>query len=312
MATYEDFTSFLEQLKLQPSTFLWELEIRNILAGKREHRLIKLGGAQEYVDVILEESRDEALSSTTFNEALRNVIQSWQPSRPETAAFFSCMLDLISAYTPQEGFIKVLGFISRGKYFGENVTTSDSRTTGKDLHFKALVTLQYYYPAAPPAKEDENLGFRQYVDSLQKHLQHDGYRAYALRRLYELNLIDISDVKVAESLTSVPELVSELVSAILKSRNRFRIESDLSLLYTHCLRLGDGGLLFERALEVHGARLAHEDVGPLVYFGAAELILLTVAQEVEEAYMLLRWEVGQKRGMVKLEGLVSLHSELIN
>jgi hypothetical protein len=312
MPDADNFSHELAQLKSQPSVSLWEVEIRKILLGKRDHAVVRLGGAQEYIEVILEESEDEALAQTIFNEAMKNVIQSWQPARPESAAYFSFMLDIIGAYTPAEGFIKVLGFINSKKYFGINVITPDSRKEGKDLHMKALVVLQYYYPVAPPSQSDMDIAFRQYLGVLREHLQNPKYNDYALRRLYELNAIDLQDEDVSSAIENEPSVINEIISIICKLRNRDRAQVDLSALYAHSLRISDGTTVFEQALTACGARLEHDDYGPLVYLSNTELIVLDVPEDVQASYILIRWSKGQERGFSKLEGIVSIHSTANN
>jgi hypothetical protein len=297
----KDSNSELDQLKLSPTVLAWELEIRRVLLGQREYMLLRLGGSQEYIEVIQESSADEALTRTTFNAALRNVVQSWQPSRPESAAYFSHMLELIGAYAPPEGFIKVLGFLNSRRYFGENVTTPDSPVSGKDLHMKALVVLQYYYLAAPPMQSDD-IAFQQYLNVLREHLHEPQYCDYALRRLYELSAISLDDADVLNAVQASGAVITQLVTSILKSRDKTRVARDLSSIYSHCLRSKDCASRFEGALVACGARLEHDDQGPLVYLSESDLIVLTLPEDVE-SYVLVRWNTGQERGMTKLREL---------
>jgi hypothetical protein len=311
MVEGSDFDSEIYKLKIDPTVSAWEIEIRRVLIGKREHALIKLGSIQEYVENILDGSEDQAMAQTAFNEALRNVIQSWQPTRPESPASLSCMLDLIGAYTPAEGFTKILGFINSRRYFGDNVITPDSRVLGKDLHLKALFALQYFYPAAPPSHTGDDIAFKQYLDVLREHLKENQYCDYALRRLYELNVISLEDPDVEEVLETKPEVIKELISTILRQRNKSKVERALSLLYAYSLRYGEEEH-FRNAIELKGGLLEHDSEGPVIYLSKTDALFLKLPEDVQESYILIRWKSGPLRGMDKLSNLMIIHSNTLN
>src|SRR5262245_39631958 len=137
MADSEYLDAQLELLK-KPSVSAWEAEIRRVLIGQRENALTGLTGPPEYLEALQKRADDEALARTSFNEALRNVVQSWQPARSESATYVSRLLDVVGAYTPPGGFIKVLGFVNRHRNVGEDIYAPDRQASGEDLYLKAL------------------------------------------------------------------------------------------------------------------------------------------------------------------------------
>jgi hypothetical protein len=49
--------------------------------------------------------------------------------------------------------------------------------------------------------------------------------------------------------------------------------------------------------------LEHNNGGPQVRLAGNKLVTLTVTEEVQDAYMLIRWSVGTERGLSKLDEL---------
>ncbi len=292
----------LELLKSRPTVSAWEAEIRRVLLGQRESGLADSAGPAEYFEVLQRRSDYEAHARTSFNEALRNVVQSWQPSRSEGAAYVSRFLDLIAAHTPPAGFVKVLDFVNRHRGSGEDADSQGEQACGEDLYMKALVVLQHYYPTAS-AVEVGNAGFRQYVDALRAHLHEPRHCEYALRRLYKLYLISPADADALRAAEVNPAVVAYFVALILKSDSLDRMARELSLTYGLCLKLDGGDKLFEQSLAQSGARLEHNSQGPQVRLAGNKLVRLTVPEDVQDAYMLIRWSVGTERGLSKLDEL---------
>jgi hypothetical protein len=299
MTDKEYLDAQLEMLKRNPTVSAWEAEIRRVLLGQRESALTQGTSAVEYLEALQKQSGDEALARTSFNEALRNVVQSWQPSRSESTAYVTSLLDLIGVYTPPAGFIKVLGFVNRHRNIIGDVPTPDERASGEDLYLRALTVLQNYYPTASVA-EDDNAGFRQYVDTLRAHLHEPRYYEYALQRLYELYLINPTDADVVRAAEANPAVVARLISLIIKSDSLNRMAEELSLTYGLCLKIDGGAEVFEQSLAEIGSRLEHSDEGPQVRLAGDKRVTLTVPEEVEAAYILIRWSVGSERGLNNL------------
>src|SRR4051812_29099946 len=110
---------------ISPLSF-WEIELRKILNGERDARIRRLGSVQEYAHWVLARANDLALSETALRNALRNIIQEWQPTTISSDRQISRMLDLILAYLPLNGEWKIIGYMkSRGR-FGERIYASNT------------------------------------------------------------------------------------------------------------------------------------------------------------------------------------------
>jgi hypothetical protein len=252
----------MEELKSNPSVFLWEVELRRILRGERDGRLIQLGSADEYVRVLLASSADRAFAHAVFHDALRSVVQTWHPSTTDADDYILRMLDLIGSFTPAPGFIKTLDFIQRWKRFDDSLT----RYSGtKDIRLKALIVLGNYYRCAPPVMQE--IAFEAYVNLLQQHLQYPRYCGYSAGRLIELGVLKIESVESRNLLRDNPASLSEILTLLLQLAKRWATSTELTHLYTHCLSLGrDVVILFERVLILNQASLDLAPDGPVINF----------------------------------------------
>jgi hypothetical protein len=311
MSKNDDIDSIRATLKSEPSVLGWEFEIRELLYGNRSFAVVQLGSPQEYVEVLLEESDDKARAETSFHEALRNVIYAWHPSRPESEAFLANMLALVAAFMPPEGFTKILGFMRAGFSFGQNTTAPLQPEAIRTLHRQALATLAYYYQVPPPAAPQPDLGFASYVEMLRQHLRYEQYCDYALRRLYELHVIQLDANEVLDCVRRTFSVLEELVPIVLEREIGTQLEESLSKIYAHCLRIQDGPDAFERALSLRSASLQHDESGPLVLKGS-ELLELHVPESLIELYLEIRWNRAPTRGLSKLAFLDATGTDLSN
>lgn len=300
-----DLFKEMNLLRTEPSVSRWEIELRRVLDGQREYALIRLVGVQEYIEVILRDSKDRSVAQTTFHEALRHIVQAWQPAKPESDAYVAIMLTLIGAYTPLPGFVKVLGFIQRWGRFRENQVSTDSTGARSDLHMKALVVLGNYYPVAPRVPENEAYDFKTYVSVLREQLRDPRYSGYAAGRLIELEIFQLEAQEVQELIQRDPECLRELMPLLLNPNRRSRIGWDVSQIYVTCLVVGgDAEKHFNQALQARGASLKHGAQGPIICLGIDEGIPLVLPENKQAKYMERRWEQGSESGMAKFRSMV--------
>lgn len=277
-------TSYSEEIKYltnSPSVVAWETEIGKVLLGQRDHMIIRLGGVQGYIEVLWARSLDEELARRTFLSALRNFVQEWQPSRPVREYYFATILDLIGAYTPSAGFVKVLGHIQKWEHFGLN--SLDRNSLNHDLHLKALIALQNYFPI-PPAFEHDAPGFGPYVAVLRKHLKDPRYSSHALRRLIELEMLRLNDQDAVDAIRENVETIQELIPLLLNPSRRESAPRDLALVYIQGLVTGENvDEIFARA--VKRCRASFEPlIPPVVTFEDGEVIKLYFTPEELEKY----------------------------
>ncbi|HJQ69827.1 MAG TPA: hypothetical protein VKA70_12680 [Blastocatellia bacterium] len=278
-----------ELLKQEPTIERWRLELRRLLYGDRAQDLIALGGIQEYIEVTLRDSSERAVAKTAFDEALRLIVQAWQPIRPEPKRYAEYMLDLIGAYTPPEGFTKVLGVIRQWGRFDACIIKREGLQ--RDLHMKALIVLGNYYaapaPSAPTASS-KDYGFIAYVEVLREHLHnsaYEKYKGYAGLRLMELGILEPDDDEITDFIYRNPQRLGELMPLWLNPNRLHRAGRDLKQVYAYCLGRGiyyEGQ--FAAAIEKCGAKLERREDVPIVILGP-ERIYLTLSEEEQYRYL---------------------------
>jgi hypothetical protein len=283
MAKVERPTSYYEEIKpllTAPAVPLWQQELEKVLLGKRDHIVDRHRSIQGYVEVLWAQSSNAALAERTFRGALRKVVRDWRPSIPRSEYYFAAILELIGAYTPPSGFIRVLGHIQRWGYFGRNVT---GPTTGRDLHLKALIALQNYFPTAPALAQDAP-GFNPYVVMLHEMVKDPTYSGHSARRLIELELLQLSDQEVVDAIRQNVETLRELIPTLLKTSRRSRAPRDLALIYYQALATGENvDQIFAQAATAHRARFEPQMPVPIIYFENGEVIkFYFTAEEMEK------------------------------
>lgn len=285
----EDLQPPDSQLQNDPVT-RWELELRSVLAGQRDANIRRLGSTKGYVDSKLAESEDRSLSETAFRKALRNVVEEWQPTPHERERTLARMLELIQAYCPVRGELKILGYIKRWGRFGELSDGAKPVPTGQDLHMKALAALDEYFQISPARWRDEGGPFSEYVEVLDDDLRHEAYRGYAVGRLIDLKVLEARDGLVRKLIGSHPDCLQALMATFLRGGNRQKTEAALTDIYEHCLWIGeDLPRRFEEGVAAYGGRLDPD--GSIYIRGEVILLnLLNLSDEAVRKHVLARWD----------------------
>jgi hypothetical protein len=295
-----DVESLLDGPEDSSSVFEWSVELRRVLNGEREDVLRKLGGVEEYIEVTLAESEDPPLAEAAFHEALRHLVQAWQPSLAEPNYSTVLMLELIAVYSPPEGLAKVVALLDTLKTFGDEVTVGLDHEETFDLHLKSLVVLENYYDSPPKPPKDESPAYKAYVALLREDLLNQKYCGYVAGRLVDLRVTELSDPDVGYVIERYPDAVRGLVSVLLDPSRRSVAARDLAYVYMRCL---DGADEVERAFEDAvvsiGGALKREDAGPIIELpGNAVLRLMLTHKTMDQYYELTlrrEGEVGLKK-----------------
>lgn len=294
----EDSTTEQGLTERRPSADDWELEIRKALQGEREYALIDLGSITSYFRKQLKKSEDIATAKTHFHKAVRRIVLSWQPAELEQNNYVARMLDLIGGFTPNEGFVKIMGFMQQGWRFDEIPRSQGAYGAGQDLHMKALVVLGNFYPTAPPLQH-EDLAFNDYVDLLHSHLDDSRYGAYSAERLLSLGALQPEDEPIGVLIERSPEALHELVPLYLNPARHLQAGHALTQFHIRCNILGqDAEQHFENALQSKGAEFDRKR--GIIRFGGS-VINLDTPQE----YTIRRWGIGRLRGIAKLKSIAA-------
>lgn len=240
MSSSTDFFEETGRLVEEPSTGGFETEIHHVLAGTREHALVQIGGAEEYFGSLLARTLNPAIARREFDAALDRIIQRWNPASPAREHTMAHALELITAFTPDHGFEKVLGHLRRSPRFDATVVgPRDPRAYG-DLHRRALVALGSYLDA-PPLSPVRMAAFETYVGLLRDHLRIEPYAGYAAKRLYELHQLSVDRATLDPVLNVTLTVIGPLLHAILAPVRRYgpkvdqdRVRTELSSLYQSC------------------------------------------------------------------------------
>jgi hypothetical protein len=183
-----------------PTVPLWRRKLESLLAGESSETLWRLGSIEQYVRVLLAESKVTS-AQYYFSEALFQTIQDWNPLVMESADRLNNILSLVAAFTPAIGFGKVLNYLNRS----EGVKRTEEQVLGEydlvDLYKKGLVALAQYYPT-PPFHSYEDLGFKAYRELLERNLNDERYSGYAAVRLHQLKVLDIESDRFGALLLS--------------------------------------------------------------------------------------------------------------
>lgn len=279
----------------------WAIDLRRLLDGERENLVVMLGGAVEYVEVMLEEAEDRAAARYAFHEALNGLVQTWQPSALESNYYVIIMLDLIGAYTPSPGFNKVIDFIQRQRYFALSETADETHEPAYDAYLKALVVLENYYRVPPPPPEDEAPAYLAYIDILQEDFSRLEYCGYALKRLVQLKVIPLDSPEIDSLIKRNPQSLKELLNLLLDPNRSSAAERDLALVYVACLDAGgETEEYFERAVVACGGRLERKDPGPVIVL-EDRAINLSLPQEAQYKYWGLLMDRDEQEGLEKYD-----------
>jgi hypothetical protein len=273
----------------------WGVDLRELLKGEREDSLQRLGGVEEYIEVMLAEARDGAVAKQAFDDALEQLVQTWQPSSLDSDFHLTHALDLVSAYTPRGGFVKVIALIQSISRLTMR-ESKDAYSIDDDIYLKAFVALENYYRAAPKSPEDQSSGYQTYIDLLKGNLSNPLYCGYALRRLVELKVFELGSKEVESLIEMNPGSLAALVALMIDPSRRSRSEEELSMVYSLCLQAGsEVERHFEYAVSQSGGRMERLfEEGPKIAFRGATFII-ALSEHSKHRY----WEMIFKRENAK-------------
>lgn len=286
------------RLRDEPSAELWEEELGAVLYGERDHILLKLGRVAAYTEAIIMSSRGERAARAAMLAALRRVVGEWRPETSESDYQTACLLDLIGAYLPHEGCMKIIGFMQHGFRFPTIEEEVGGFGAGWDLHMKALVNLEAYYPSAHPKWEDDP-GLTSYIQVLRQHLGDERYNGYALARLLQLNVIKTQDTAVRDSIRQDKHVLEELIELTLTPLRLPQIEADLRYIYTHCFIIGyEAKEVFVEVLREHEAEVENDRMQLRVKLPEMpKTIELTIPEDVFDEVLEEAGQIGYERAM---------------
>lgn len=270
-AATRDVSAELEGPADPTSVFDWGVDLRKLVAGKRDAAVERLGGIEEYVEVILagvSEAEAEA-AEEAFNHALDNLVQTWQPTVPGREDEAARMLELINTYSPPPpaGYNKVMELVRWVKLFEKDEPEEDEGGA-EDLRLLGLVALENYFGSPPLPPADYSDAYRAYLSLLEEDLDNRARCGYALRRLIELGVDELTAARVRGLIGKNPAALKDLINLMLDPNWRSKAEREMTLVYVQCLEAGEESELgFERAVVSCGAQFERRrDLGPLVKF----------------------------------------------
>jgi hypothetical protein len=273
----------------------WETEIRSILAGRRDYLLINLGSVAGYLSKLLSTSADVDTAETNLRQTVQNVVRAWHPQKLHPEYYTLIMLELIGAYQPMEGFVRIVGFLQRGHYFPSIDARAGAYGAGRDLHMKALTVLEYFYASAPPESGDDH-AFESYVQVLEQHLQSELYCSYVVGRLIALNVLNTEDAKLGRPIEMNLRTIDEIVPILVGPSRQARLTEELSNIYTHCFLIGRIATeRFQAALEDCGITSELDKDGVRLRLSVPG-IRERVTLDVTEKFIITIFEQGSKRG----------------
>lgn len=287
-----------------PSVEMWALELRRMLGGERALDLDRLGGGQEYVEVLFAETSDIFLSKNCFQFALATVVAEWRDEDWRLMSSATCLLDLVAAYKPAGGFALIYERLRKVSSFGDGLVDDLlSHVAVGDLRFKALVALEYYFPA-PAASPLLLSAFNCYVDLLKDHLQDCVYVSYAAFRLVQLGVLDVQSLFDQGVLFQRQGLIVEFLELSIEGLSQSCRGEVLKSVYLCALKCDDLRSVIEEALGEVGVKLVHGDNGPVLIYEESVFRVVVPWRggelDLERHYMMTRYSENSKAGMEKL------------
>ena len=269
-------------LRSNPTILGWDTEIRRILSGEREHAILHLGSGDEYVHTLLAQSLDPPLARSTFQAALENVIESWQPEVGDKPGGTRRLLELIAAFAPHHGFVRIMSRFDEGGF---------NKAVGRDgspsLDLLALSALESYYPV-PPAVPREDEAFQAYVGLLWRFVERSDGAPYALLRLVVLNQLPLGLEEADRYLSTRPGTVATIVEWLFDHRRQARLAQLLPTLFGACLSSGSLIEEFTTAVRAQGATIHFGDTEAHVEAPHREGRLELVEAIFEDRYVTYR------------------------
>lgn len=267
-------TSSLESLRKAPTVFGWALELQRLLNGEREVALLRLQSVQAYINKILARSEDESLARVCFQEALRETVRAWCPNERCSKEYLACMLDLVGAYRPLEAATKIAGLLRNWCAFPKETESSGGYGSESDLNLKSLVVLGGYFEIAPHDRlVDDARIFQAYVEILFEYLETPRYGGYVASRLIEVGMIQFSDQRIGNLISSDAEAIYELLSLLFSPARRSRLMPDSRPLISQIAKCpNEAQELFARIVHANGASVIETTSGSFVMLDGQERI----------------------------------------
>jgi len=225
----------------------WKEEIRNILRGKREGLLVKYGSVGGYLRKIAENK------NSAFDDALQEVVSSWEVHIPREREYFAVMLEFIRAYTPGAGYKKVKDFLE----FWENRIHELQDKFGYDskanLIINAIETLSAYYP------NPNEISINKYYESLlEKYLYEPSVSGQIAVNLFKSNILDIDDKKIREVINKTPECLINIISYVFSPKIDYELGDNLAKLASIVFEVGDEAIsIFEKRLNLFNTTITY-------------------------------------------------------
>lgn len=214
LAQQPDENSF-SYLAAHPTVEGWKRRLYSLIAGESSETLSRLGSIEQYIRVLLAQSKDR-IAEYCFRDALSQTVQEWTPTFLEPADRLHSMLSLIAAFSPSVGFIKVLDYLNNTEDAKRTEEQVSDQPGTVDLYKKGLVALAQYYPAPPPHSVND-FGFLSYQELLNKNLTDDRYSGYAAIRLLQLKVLYIKSQPFTTLFFGSDTAASEVFRYLLNS-----------------------------------------------------------------------------------------------
>lgn len=284
----------LDTLRRAPTTQRWSIHLRRLQRGELDEAVRQDGGFEDHISSLLEDAEDPPASEALFIEAFGKLVQSWQPNsldRPEVALMF---VDLIAAYTPAEGYIKLYRQLLEFAHDSEEVRDSTSLLFHRDIRRKILGTLDAYFPISPPKQER---AYRDFLHILSEHLERSEYAGYAATLLFRREALDLRSEVMQRILTDDPEITAVFIDEIFVHQPASRREKALMHICDRALGIrGETLRVFITKISEYGGSLNLLGLNPsLIVPGMKPILLRTPDSPVSgENYFGARWADGNR------------------
>jgi hypothetical protein len=294
-------------LRQAPQMQLWAVHLRRMRNGDIDEYIYDRGGFEGYIATIIEESGDPAFAETLFVEAFSGVVQAWIPTaldRPAETTFF---VDLIAAYLPPIGYVRLFSKLNDRDQGGSLVASEDPLDLSfrRDLRRKILNTLDSYFPTAIPKSEQ---AYKDYIKVLEAHLLIESHSAHAAQLLFRRGRLSLNTQRIRRIFQKDCMAVATVFSEILRASSKRKIVNDIRLLYQDTVRSGDAPFaILREEIEKEGGHLdlsgSSRPLVRLPKFGT--IILDEVKDRASEGRVLReRWAPGDRNwsdNVIKIE-----------
>ncbi len=287
----------VEELRSAPSSGNWATHLRRLQKGILDEYVRDRGGSfEDYVAIILAESIDPYAARTAFTEALKCAVQSWIPSALDRPAEVAMFVDLIAAFMPQEGYVKLFSKLRDPEQMAAIRAIEEplDLAHGRDLRRKILNVLDSYFPTAQPRRDQ---AYRDFVRQLELHLFVEGYIGHAARLLLRRGKIALGDKRMQEVIQRDRSVIGSILLEIRSYRPALLVEKDARSLYEHALLAGDDALsLFGREVQKAGGVLDLSADEPSFSLPETGKLLLSLPDNVVSSATFLRrrWAKAEK------------------